>query len=311
MKIAENITTLIGNTPLVKLSKIGAGLPATVVAKLEFYNPAGSVKDRLAISLIEAAEAKNLINKDTLIVEPTSGNTGIGLAMVCAQRDYKLVLTMPESVSVERRNLIKAYGANVVLTPAEKGMKGAIAKAEELLAQNKNSFMPQQFNNPANSEIHRRTTAEEIWKDTDGQIDIFVAGVGTGGTITGVSEVLKSRKPSLITVAIEPSDSPVISGGNAAPHKIQGLGAGFIPEVLNVKILDEIVKITTEDAYAMARRLAREEGILCGISSGAAAYAAIEVAKRKENVGKLIVFIVCDTGERYLSTPLFASADDI
>jgi cysteine synthase A len=311
MKIAENITTLIGNTPLVKLSKIGAGLPATVVAKLEFYNPAGSVKDRLAISLIEAAEAKNLINKDTLIVEPTSGNTGIGLAMVCAQRDYKLVLTMPESVSVERRNLIKAYGANVVLTPAEKGMKGAIAKAEELLAQNKNSFMPQQFNNPANSEIHRRTTAEEIWKDTDGQIDIFVAGVGTGGTITGVSEVLKSRKPSLITVAIEPSDSPVISGGNAAPHKIQGLGAGFIPEVLNVKILDEIVKITTEDAYAMARRLAREEGILCGISSGAAAYAAIEVAKRKENAGKLIVFIVCDTGERYLSTPLFASADDI
>lgn len=311
MKIAENITTLIGNTPLVKLSKIGAGLPATVVAKLEFYNPAGSVKDRLAISLIEAAEAKNLINKDTLIVEPTSGNTGIGLAMVCAQRDYKLVLTMPESVSVERRNLIKAYGANVVLTPAEKGMKGAIAKAEELLAQNKNSFMPQQFNNPANSEIHRRTTAEEIWKDTDGQIDIFVAGVGTGGTITGVSEVLKSRKPSLITVAIEPSDSPVISGGNAAPHKIQGLGAGFIPEVLNVKILDEIFKITTEDAYAMARRLAREEGILCGISSGAAAYAAIEVAKRKENAGKLIVFIVCDTGERYLSTPLFASADDI
>ncbi len=311
MKVAENIIALVGNTPLVKLSKIGAGLPATVVAKLESFNPGGSVKDRLAMSLINAAEAENLINKDTLIVEPTSGNTGIGLAMICAERNYNLVLTMPESVSVERRNLIKAYGAKVVLTPAEKGMKGAIAKAEEMVAENKNSFMPQQFKNKANAEIHRRTTAEEIWNDTDGLVDIFVAGVGTGGTITGVSEVLKSRKPSVLSVAVEPADSPVISGGNPGPHKIQGIGAGFIPDVLNVSIIDEIVKVTTEDAFSMARRLAREEGILCGISSGAIAHAAIEIAKRKENAGKTIVFIICDTGERYLSTPLFASADDI
>jgi len=311
MKVAENITALVGNTPLVKLGKIGAGLPATVVAKLEFYNPASSVKDRLALALIKDAEAKNLLNKDTLIVEPTSGNTGIGLAMVCAQFNYRLVLTMPESVSVERRNLIKAFGAKVVLTPAEKGMKGAIAKAEEIIAENKNSYMPQQFNNAANAEIHRRTTAEEIWNDTEGKVDIFVSGVGTGGTLTGVSEVLKSRKTSVYSVAVEPSDSPVISGGNAGPHKIQGIGAGFIPEVLNVKIIDEIYKVTTEEAFTMARRMAREEGILCGISSGAIAHAAIEIAKRKENAGKLIVFIVCDTGERYLSTPLFASIDDI
>lgn len=310
MNIAEDVISLIGNTPLVKLNRIAAGLSATVVAKLEFYNPASSVKDRLAMAMINSAEQNGQINKNTLIVEPTSGNTGIGLAMVCARKGYKLILTMPESVSVERRNLIKAYGANVVLTPAEKGMKGAIAKAEEIISENSNSFMPQQFKNEANAEIHRRTTAEEIWRDTDGKVDIFMSGIGTGGTFTGVSEVLKKRKSSVVAIAIEPSDSPVLSGGKPGLHKLQGLGAGFVPVVLNVKIIDEIIRVTTDEAYTMALRLAREEGILCGISSGAIAHAAIEVAKRKENAGKLIVFIVCDTGERYLSTPLFASENE-
>jgi cysteine synthase A len=311
MNIAKDITQLVGKTPLIKLNKISEGLPATVVAKLEFFNPGGSVKDRLAIAMIEDAENKGIINKETLIVEPTSGNTGIGLAMVAAQRGYNMVLTMPENVSVERQNLIKAFGAKVVLTSASKGMKGAIEKAEALIAENKNSFMPQQFKNPANAEIHRKTTAEEIWQDTDGKVDIFVAGVGSGGTFTGVSEVLKQRNSSIYTVAVEPFDSAVISGGSAGPHNIQGIGAGFIPEVLNVNVIDEVFKATTDDSYNMARRLAREEGILAGISSGANAFAAIELAKRKENEGKLIVFIVCDTGERYLSTPLFAYNDEL
>lgn len=311
MKVAANISELVGNTPLVKLNRITADIDAHVYAKLEFFNPASSVKDRLGYALINDAEKKGLINKDTLIVEPTSGNTGIALAMMCAQRGYKLVLTMPESMSIERRNLLKAFGAKLVLTPAEKGMKGAIARAEELAAETKNSYLPQQFKNMANVEMHRRTTAVEVWNDTDGLVDFFVAGVGTGGTLTGVAEMIKPKKATFKAIAVEPAASPVLSGGQPSPHKIQGLGAGFIPEILNLDVIDEIVKVSNDDAFAMAKRLAREEGILCGISSGASCYAAIEIAKRPENKGKHIVFVVCDTGERYLSTPLFQSEDDI
>uniref|UniRef100_A0A7V3YKL2 Cysteine synthase n=1 Tax=Candidatus Caldatribacterium californiense TaxID=1454726 RepID=A0A7V3YKL2_9BACT len=301
MRIAQNITELIGNTPLVYLSKLAQGLPGKVAAKLEFFNPCGSVKDRIAVSMIEEAEQQGLLGPNSTIIEPTSGNTGIGLAFVCAQRGYRLILTMPESVSVERRKILTRFGAEVVLTPQEEGMRGAVRKAEELLAQIPNSFMPQQFKNPANPKIHRETTAEEIWRDTDGAIDIFVAGVGTGGTITGVAEVLKPRKPSLRVVAVEPARSPVLSGGQPGQHKIQGIGAGFVPDVLRLELVDEIIRVEDDAAFATAERLAKEEGILAGISSGAAAWAALEVAKRPENRGRLIVVVLPDTGERYLS----------
>jgi len=304
-RLYEDITKTIGNTPLVKLNRVTRGAEATVLAKLEFFNPLGSVKDRIGVSMIEDAEARGVIDKDTVIIEPTSGNTGIGLAFVCAAKAYKLILTMPETMSLERRMLLRVLGAELVLTPGSEGMPGAIRKAEELLNQTPNSFMPQQFKNPANPEIHKRTTAEEIWRDTDGEVDIFVAGVGTGGTITGVAEAIKPRKPSLRVVAVEPSGSPVLSGGEAGPHKIQGIGAGFIPDVLNTDIIDEVVKVDNDDAFSTARLLAREEGILCGMSSGAAAWAALEVAKRPGSKGKLIVVILPDTGERYLTTPLF------
>jgi cysteine synthase A len=304
-KIADNITELIGGTPLIQLKKIGKGLPAMIVGKLESLNPGGSVKDRIAMSMIEAAEKEGRLKQGTVIIEPTSGNTGVALAMIAASKGYRLILTMPETMSVERRALFKAYGAELILTPGELGMKGAVVKAEELCKENENSFMPQQFKNLANPEIHRRTTAEEIWKDTDGKIDIFVAGVGTGGTITGVTEVIKKKKPTLKSIAVEPADSPVLSGGKPGPHKIQGIGAGFVPDVLNTKIYDEIVKVSNEDAFRTAARLAKEEGLLVGISSGANVYASLQVAAREENQGKLIVTILCDTGERYLSTPVF------
>jgi cysteine synthase A len=310
-RIYDDITQTIGNTPLIRLRRVAAGCPATVVGKLENFNPLWSVKDRIGVSMIDAAEAAGRINKDTLIVEPTSGNTGIALAFTCAARGYRLLVTMPESMSLERRRLIKAFGAEIVLTPAPEGMPGAVRKAEEIVKNTPGAFMPQQFKNPANPAIHRSTTAEEIWRDTDGQIDILVSGVGTGGTITGCGEVLKSRKPSIQCVAVEPVNSPVITQVRKreplkpGPHKIQGIGAGFIPDILNTSVIDDVVTVRDEEAFEMSRRLAREEGMLCGISCGAAAVAAIQVARRPENVGKLIVAILPDLGERYLSTPLF------
>jgi len=303
--IAMDSSELIGNTPLVRLNRVSQGVKAEVVAKLESFNPIGSVKDRIGVAMIVDAEEKGLIKKDTVIVEPTSGNTGIALAFVCAARGYRLILTMPDTMSLERRHLLSIFGAELVLTPGAEGMSGAIRKAEQLVAENSGYFIPQQFKNPANPEIHRLTTAEEIWRDTDGRVDILVSGVGTGGTITGVAEVIKSRKPGFKAIAVEPADSPVLSGGKPGAHKIQGIGAGFIPDVLRTDLIDEIVKVTNEDAGTMARRLAKEEGILAGISSGAATWAALEVAKRPENKEKLIVVILPDTGERYLSTWLF------
>jgi len=304
-KIAKDVTELIGNTPLVRLNTLTAGAKAEVVVKLESFNPCSSVKDRIAVSMIRAAEDEGLIKKDTVIVEPTSGNTGIALAFVCASRGYRLILTMPETMSVERRHILSIFGAELVLTPGTEGMSGAVKKAEQLVEENRNYFMPQQFKNPANPKIHRETTAEEIWRDTDGKIDILVAGVGTGGTIIGVAEVIKKKKPGFKAIAVEPADSPVLSGGKPGPHKIQGIGAGFIPDIMRLDLVDEIIKVTNDDAGATARRLAKEEGILAGISSGAAAWAALEVAKRPENEGKLIVVILPDTGERYISTWLF------
>jgi len=305
-KIYDDITKTIGNTPLVRLNRVTEGLQATVVAKVESFNPLGSVKDRIGVSMIEAAEKAGHIKDDTIILEPTSGNTGIALAFVCASRGYRLVLVMPETMSIERRKLLKALGAELVLTPGPLGMKGAVAKAEEMLAEDpRYYYIPQQFRNPANPEIHRKTTAEEIWRDTDGKVDILVAGVGTGGTITGVADVIKSRKPGFKAIAVEPAASPVLGGGKPGPHKIQGIGAGFVPDVLKLDLVDEIVPVTNEDAFATARRLAKEEGLVVGISCGAAAWAALSVAARPENRGKLIVVILPDTGERYLSTELF------
>ncbi|MBW2003691.1 MAG: cysteine synthase A [Deltaproteobacteria bacterium] len=308
VKIANDVTELIGNTPLFKLNKITSGVKAEVVAKLEFFNPIGSVKDRIGVSMIVDAEARGLISNDTVIVEPTSGNTGIALAFVCAAREYKLILTMPDTMSRERRKLMSIFGAELVLTPGAEGMSGAVRKAEQLVAENLDYFIPQQFKNPANPDVHRLTTAEETWRDTDGKVDILVSGVGTGGTITGVAEIIKPRKPEFKAIAVEPADSPVLSGGKAGPHKIQGIGAGFVPDVLRLDLVDEIVKVTNEDAGIMARRLAKEEGILVGISSGAAAWAAIHVGKREGNKNKLIVVIFPDIGERYLSTELFQEA---
>jgi cysteine synthase A len=303
--IAKDSSELIGNTPLVRLNRVTEGVKAEVVAKLESFNPLGSVKDRIGVSMIVNAEEKGLINKDTVIVEPTSGNTGIALAFVCAARGYRLILTMPDTMSLERRQLLSIFGAELVLTPGAEGMPGAVRKAEQLVAENTNYFIPQQFNNPANPEIHRLTTAEEIWRDTGGEVDILVSGVGTGGTITGVAEVIKKRKPEFKAIAVEPTNSPVLSGGKPGSHKIQGIGAGFIPQILRLDLADEIIQVTNEDAGIMARRLAKEEGILAGISSGAATWVALEVAKRARNQGKLIVVVLPDTGERYLSTWLF------
>ncbi len=310
MNIANDVTNLIGNTPLVRINRMAAGAMAQVVAKLEFYNPAHSVKDRIGLSMIEAAEAAGLIKPDTIIVEPTSGNTGIALAMVCAARGYRCALIMPESMSRERRMLLKAYGAELILTPAPEGMGGAIKKAEDMVAADSRYLLLQQFKNAANPAVHRATTAEEIWRDTDGQADILISGIGTGGTITGVGEVLKARKPSFQCIAVEPDASPVLSGGSKGPHPIQGIGAGFIPDVLNTKIYDEVIRVKNEDAFATARRAAREEGLLVGISSGAALWAALQVASRPENKGKLIVTIIPSFGERYLSTPLYADLVD-
>lgn len=304
-RIAHDVTELIGNTPLVRLQRIAKGCQAEILVKLEYVNPSHSIKDRIALGMIREAERKGLLDHETTIIEPTSGNTGIGLAMVAAARGYKLILAMPETMSMERRALLKAFGASIVLTPGTEGMKGAIKRAEELASGMKKAFIPQQFQNPANPEMHRRTTAEEILRDTDGKVDIFIAGVGTGGTITGVAEVLKKHRKEVKAIAVEPAESACLSGQPAGPHKIQGIGAGFIPPVLNRKIIDEILQITSEEAYEMARRLAHEEGILAGISSGANVTAAVQVAQRPENAGKTIITVICDTGERYLSTALF------
>ena len=305
-RIFSDITKTVGNTPLVKINSLGQGLDATILAKLEFFNPLSSVKDRIGVAMIEDAEKRGILKKDSVIIEPTSGNTGIALAFVAAARGYKLILTMPDTMSVERRQLLKILGAEIVLTDGAKGMRGAVEAAEELVKKTKNSFMPQQFNNPANPRIHRETTAVEIWNDTEGAVDIFVAGVGTGGTITGVGEALKEKKPKVLIVAVEPKDSPVLSGGKPGAHKIQGIGAGFVPAVLNLKIVDEIIKVSNEDAGDIARSLARREGIFAGISGGAAMWAALEVAKRKESTGKTIVVLLPDTGERYLSTWVYS-----
>jgi len=310
MKIANNVTDLIGNTPLVRINRLAQGCAAQVVAKLEFQNPAHSVKDRIGLSMLEAAERAGRIKADTIILEPTSGNTGIGLAMVCAARGYKCVLVMPDTMSKERRMLLRAYGAELVLTPGAERMVGCIKKAQEMAAADPRYFIPQQFENPANPDVHRRTTAEEIWRDTDGTADFLVSGIGTGGTITGVGEVIKSRKPSFKCVAVEPDASPVLSGGQPGSHPIQGIGAGFVPAILNMKVVDEIIRVKNDDAFDIARRMAREEGLLVGISSGAAMWAALQVAKRAENKGKLIVTIIPSFGERYLSTPLFANLAD-
>ena len=310
MAIAQNVSELVGNTPLVKLNRVTEGAQATVLAKLEFYSPAHSVKDRIAVAMVDAAEQAGKVKPDTIFLEPTSGNTGIGLAMVCAARGYKLTIVMPETMSRERRILLKAYGAELILTPGPDGMGGAIAKASELAAADSRYLIPQQFENPANPEIHRKTTAEEIWRDTDGQVDIFVSGVGTGGTITGVGEVLKAHKPGVKIVAVEPDASPVLSGGAKGPHPIQGIGAGFVPKVLNTEIYDEIIRVKNDDAFSTARAMAAKEGLLVGISSGAATWAALELARRPENAGKTIVVIIPSFGERYLSPPLYADLVD-
>ena len=309
MRIVESMTDLVGNTPLVRLSRLSEGTGATILGKLEAANPAGSVKDRIGLAMVEAAELEGLLTPgQSVIVEPTSGNTGIALAFVCAARGYKCILTMPETMSMERRALLKAYGAELVLTPGTEGMRGAIARAQEIADETPDAFVPQQFENAANPDVHARTTAEEIWADTDGSVDIFVAGVGTGGSITGVGHVLKERRPGVQIVAVEPTDSPVLSGGDPAPHRIQGIGAGFVPGVLDTSVYDEIIQVTAEDAFETARNLARDEGVLTGISAGANAWAALQLAKRPENAGKVIVTIICDTGERYLSTALFTEA---
>lgn len=310
MKLFSNISETIGITPLVRLKNINQGLDAEILAKLEFFNPLGSVKDRIAASMIDTAESKGLIGPGTLVVEPTSGNTGIALAFICAAKGYHLCLTMPDTMSIERRKLLKHLGAELVLTPGSQGMKGAITRAEEIVDAHKNVFMPDQFRNPANPKIHRETTAREIWKDTDGRVDILVAGVGTGGTITGVTQMIKSRKPAFKAIAVEPEDSPVLSGGKAGPHKIQGIGAGFIPNVLDTEIIDEIVTVSNDESFDTARRLAKTEGILCGISSGAAMAAALKIAKRRESKGKCMVVILPSTGERYISTELFSGIDE-